>query len=312
MELSNKGLIEGHIVGFYIGGNLIAASLTKDFKRSMATRSVNNDDTGDDEVVAPGRRNTSLSGRSHFQFDANYGYRDLHDAINARTEIVAKVATGLVGDFVYSVKGYLTQLDATFPDHENAEYDWAFQSNNQVEESQTLLLVNYSAGQVTLSVTLPAGQSVELYWGDGTSVPLSPGVNNVSSDYSEEGKYHISVSGDYLEITAITAEVAAGGSTITGDISRWITLIDLTTMDLSGNDLSFGDDAPWLLHDHDIDLSSCGLTSVEIDNILIALSGGDFSTRLINVAGSNEARTSASDAAIILLETAGNTVMVNE
>jgi hypothetical protein len=138
MAIVTLGTFEGHKVGFYANGTLIAACLTKDFKRSMATRSINNDQSGDDEAVAPGRRNTSLSGRSHFEFDSNYGYRDLHTILNNRTKITVKVSTGLIGDFEYTFDGYLTQLDASFPDHENAEYDWAVAATTGVTESEII------------------------------------------------------------------------------------------------------------------------------------------------------------------------------
>jgi hypothetical protein len=129
-----------------------------------------------------------------------------------------------------------------------------------------------------------------------------------------------------LTSSAVTGDVSAWsvkddftyldlhGNNLTGDISALITMTSLTYLDLSDNGvMSFDSSTAWAGHDHDCNFSDAFIVvdSTSVDNALIALSGGDFSGRTINLGGSNPARTSASDAALAILE-ANNTVIVNE
>ena len=136
MAIATTGIVEGHKMGIYIGGSLIAATLTKSVKQSRATRSINNDDSGDSEKIAMGRIKTVVSGRSHWEFDATYGYRDLFAAMKAGTLLTVVSGTDEVGDYEYSGTGYLTQLDATHPDHENSEYDWTIEISGDWTETE--------------------------------------------------------------------------------------------------------------------------------------------------------------------------------
>lgn len=129
------GIVEGTVMGVYIGDTLIAAALSKGFDMSLDMRDANNADTGNAKSKLPGRYGGSISGRSHFEFSAGYGYRDLFSAMKNRTKLTVLLSNDNAGDFEYDGEGYVTQLKATFPDHENSEYDWTIDLTGGIDET---------------------------------------------------------------------------------------------------------------------------------------------------------------------------------
>lgn len=154
--------------------------------------------------------------------------------------------------------------------------------------------------------------------------------------------YATSVSGNISALAALTALTYLGlGSTqVTGDIAVAAGMPLLTTLRLDQNAGVTGDIAsiaprtaltiihlyscpaltyttptalpPW--NGATIWLYSSGLSSTEVDGFLIDLADGcgTTGTRVLKIAGTNAARTSASDAAKAALLAAGWTVEVNE
>ena len=133
--MATTGIVEGHAMGIYIGGTLIAAALSVSFDMNLDMRDANNADTGDAKAKLPGRYGGSVGGRSHFEFSAGYGYRDLHAALKARTKLTVLLTNNETGDYEYDSEGYITQLKATFPDHENSEYDWTIELTGDIDET---------------------------------------------------------------------------------------------------------------------------------------------------------------------------------
>ena len=82
-------------------------------------------------------------------------------------------------------------------------------------------------------------------------------------------------------------------------------------MAANSTSITFDTITAWIGHDYSIDIQDCALTSTMVDNALIAFAGGSFTGNLINVGGTNAARTSASDAALATLLAAGNSVNLN-
>lgn len=133
--MATTGIVEGTAVGIYIGGTLIAAAMAKNLDMNLGLRDANNSDSGDSESKLPGRYNWAVSGRSQFEFDAGYGFRDLYAALTGRTQVAVMVENEVTGDYEYGGNGYVTQLKATFPDHENSEYDWAITGDGDLDET---------------------------------------------------------------------------------------------------------------------------------------------------------------------------------
>lgn len=128
-------MVDGDAVGVYIGGTLIAAALAKNFDMNLDLRDANNADTGNAKAKLPGRYSGSVGGRSHFEFSAGYGYRDLFAALKAGTKLTVLVSNNETGDYEYDGEGYINQLKATFPDHENSEYDWNIELTGDIDET---------------------------------------------------------------------------------------------------------------------------------------------------------------------------------
>lgn len=147
--------------------------------------------------------------------------------------------------------------------------------------------------------------------------------NNVSGDVSSWSAltsatdiriYNTDVSGDISSWSALTSltNVEVSNTSVTGDISSWSTLTSLSQMTLHSTSINFDASTAWTNHNHGIRLDSCGLTSTQVDNALIAFAGGSFANKVIYLAGTNDPRTAASDAALATLLAALNSVEVNE
>lgn len=129
------GTFQGHKMGIYIGGTLVAAANNVNLDMGVNMVDINNADTGDYDVVAPSRRNASASGSCHFQFDAGYGFEDLFNAWKAGTKLSLRFSTENPGDIDYSFDGYIESLKASFPDHANSTYDFTIRACTDVSKA---------------------------------------------------------------------------------------------------------------------------------------------------------------------------------
>jgi len=146
-----------------------------------------------------------------------------------------------------------------------------------------------------------------------------------------------SVSGDVSKFSILTSLVTlkVSSSLVTGNIESWAALLSVATLQAANTSVS-GDisglgvlTAPGLVRFDGADITfdkietfndistaiwinDCGLSSAMVDNALQSFALLPITNCLINVDGTNAARTSASDAAKATLLTAGNTVTVNE
>jgi predicted membrane protein len=106
-----------------------------------------------------------------------------------------------------------------------------------------------------------------------------------------------------------------GGTGVTGDVNYIAECEHLQTVVLGGTAVSYGDlggGKVWDKTDLYLDCSSCGWTSDEVDDCLIDLAVTPIQDSFILIAGTNAARTGASDAAKVILLANGNTVTINE
>jgi len=196
----------------------------------------------------------------------------------------------------------------------------------------SLISCNYTIGDnKDLPINLPVGKTVTFYWGDGQkTVHEGAGeYTKVTAPYTESGDYDITLSGDIYDITEITifgagfygdVSVFAGWtqltylsllqSNMTGDASALKTLTMADLINIYDADISFDSSDAWTGVNCYIEMH-CSWTSTEVDNALIAFSGGDFSGQTISIGDNNAARTSASDSAYNTLIANGNTVTVN-
>lgn len=202
----------------------------------------------------------------------------------------------------------------------------------------TLYLISDQStiSQNTFIFQAPVGESITVDWGDGNSETIEGlGATDIifNSNYTVEGTYNVIISGNVLELTNIKIYNQLN---ISGNVNDWYLLINLTRMicystSLSGDVsnlsslnkldyLTFSstsvtfDNQTTFSNTGTIYLRDCNWTSTMVDNCLISLAASPVQNATINIAGNNAARTSASDAAVAILEDVANnnTLTVNE
>jgi len=125
-----------------------------------------------------------------------------------------------------------------------------------------------------------------------------------------------SVDGDVSGWSALTnlLQLRCNNTSVSGDVSGWDTLTALFIMSARSTSVGFASSTPaWSIATSQIEFRDCGWTSTEVDNALIAFANGPIiNCILVDVSGTNAARTAASDAAKIIILANGNTLLVNE
>lgn len=145
--------------------------------------------------------------------------------------------------------------------------------------------------------------------------------NNFSGDTSSWGNltgltyldcYSNNLSGDITSWSGLTqlTSLRCYSNNFTGDASTWktINIGAASIMIATNNNLSFNSSSPWTGRNFHFYFANNNFTSTDVDNALIALAGGSFTNKSINLGGTNATRTSASDAAIATLLASGNTL----
>jgi len=112
-----------------------------------------------------------------------------------------------------------------------------------------------------------------------------------------------------VNLTNVT--LSANSTRVVGNVSGWYTLTQLTYLNVSSNTLDFDYVTKWPALNLGIycNLSYNVMTSAQVDKVLIAFSSGPFASTTITLDGTNAAPTSASDAAVAILEAAGCTIV---
>lgn len=179
----------------------------------------------------------------------------------------------------------------------------------------SLVYLNLSSTSVSGNISaLSALTSLAYLYLGSTSVSGSISAMSGLTNLVHLHLYSTSVSGDIVNLTGLTSLVYLFISTtaISGDIGDLSVLTSLGYLYLYSTSLSYGSVAlpPWA--GTNIQLQSAGLDSTEVDNFLIDLASGVGANGSLNIAGTNAARTSASDAAKAALLSAGWSVTVNE
>jgi hypothetical protein len=106
------------------------------------------------------------------------------------------------------------------------------------------LTVTFAATQFNFKFKLPSTKSITIFWGDGTSeavVGTDAVLITKTSSYSTAGTYSFYVTGDATELTYIDIQAQAF---VSGDISGWSALTNLTELDCSSTSVS-GDVSVW-------------------------------------------------------------------
>ena len=122
------------------------------------------------------------------------------------------------------------------------------------------------------------------------------------------------VSGDISALSILTSldTLRLDFSLVTGDIGSLATLTGLSRLSLNNTVLEYNSTTLPAWSSATIEIQSCTLTTAEVDNFLIDLAAAGGTNGTLNIAGTNAARSSASDAAKTTLLGNGWTITVNE
>jgi len=190
--------------------------------------------------------------------------------------------------------------------------------------------VNGVSAGATVNFELKAyrGTWIEINWGDGNSETLSntTGLTEVSHTYSSADDYTVRISKAYnleeLRYEQTSQSIAFGLSdlppnltylliTALADAPSGLTYLNITGSNTISDYTSGHVWASSITYLECLPAAGYGLSSTEVDNLLIDLDDSGMSSGTIDISGNNAARTSASDSAVTSLEAEGVTVTTN-
>jgi len=227
----------------------------------------------------------------------------------------------LQGDTANLPKGandYTLQFSAISGDVQNlpdgaSEYNFRFTSVTGDIQNLPIGASTYNFKSTSLIgdiQNLPAGAST--YNFPFTSV--SGDIQNLPTGASTYKFANTSVTGDIQNLPTGASTYTFNGTSVTGDIASYRSL----TSNLSNYFINNSDVSTYSSGSYSVDVTGArirvqelGLSSTEVDNFLIDLEASGASSGTLNIAGTNAARTSSSDAAVSALQSRGWSITVN-
>jgi len=157
---------------------------------------------------------------------------------------------------------------------------------------------------------LPGGASTYNF----LQTSVSGDIQNLPTGASTYKFANTSVTGDIQNLPTGASTYTFNGTSVTGDIASYRSL----TSNLSNYFINNSDVSTYSSGSYSVDVTGArirvqelGLSSTEVDNFLIDLEASGASSGTLNIAGTNAARTSSSDAAVSALQSRGWSITVN-
>ena len=129
------GIINGSIIGIYVGSTKILNGKSISFSIKMATRDTTNSDTSGYKTALGGLLSWDMSGDYLFAEDASYGFDDIFGLITARAAVTVKISSEVVGDKLYTGSAFITSLDREGSTEENVTFKVSFEGTGALTES---------------------------------------------------------------------------------------------------------------------------------------------------------------------------------
>ncbi len=126
-----EGVVNGTLMGIYLGGTKVASLTGNGISISRPTREVANKDSGNWVAKKTTRASWGANGSGHFTFEAG-GYKALRAAIAAGTRLTVLTSTDVAEDQAEQGYGFMTQLDLDFPDAENSTYSFNIDGDGEL------------------------------------------------------------------------------------------------------------------------------------------------------------------------------------
>lgn len=126
------GIMNGTLLGVYVGGTKIAYGTTHTIDFTSATRDTTNKDTAGWSTFAAGLKAATISIEHLLAMDATYGITELFAAFDAGTELVVKFSTDNSGDSEFNGSFVITSLSVNAGNQENTTLSATMQNSTAV------------------------------------------------------------------------------------------------------------------------------------------------------------------------------------
>ena len=125
--MATSGVMNGTLMGIYIGSTLVAHATEGSISLSMDTRDISSKDSAGTRALLEGMKSGSISMSALYAEDAAYGADELYTAMAARTPLAVKFSTEVTGDHFWSASAYLTSLEVSASTEDNVTYSASFE-----------------------------------------------------------------------------------------------------------------------------------------------------------------------------------------
>ena len=125
--MASTSVMNGSLMGVYIGSTLIAHSTEGSISLSMDTRDISSKDSAGSRALLEGMKSGSISVSALYTEDSAYGADELFVAMAARTPLAVKFSTEVSGDHFWSASSYLTSLEVSASTEDNMTYSATFE-----------------------------------------------------------------------------------------------------------------------------------------------------------------------------------------
>ena len=125
--MATAGVMNGTLMGVYIGSTLIAHSTEGSISLSMDTRDISSKDSAGARALLEGMKSGSISVSALYSEDGAYGADELYTAMAARTPLAVKFSTEVSGDHFWSASSYLTSLEVSASTEDNMTFSATFE-----------------------------------------------------------------------------------------------------------------------------------------------------------------------------------------
>jgi predicted secreted protein len=133
--MATTGVINGTLLGVYIGGTLIAKSTSATLNIVHNTRNSSSKDSSGWEEALGAMRSWTVSGDFLDAEDAAYRFDDLFSLVNNRSVVTLKLSSEVSGDKYYSGSAILTSLDREAPMEDNVSGAYSFKGTGPLSEA---------------------------------------------------------------------------------------------------------------------------------------------------------------------------------
>ena len=125
--MPTANIMNGTLLGVYVGTTLVAHATEGSISLSMDTRDISSKDSAGTRALLEGMKSGSISMSALYAEDAAYGADELYTAMAARTPLAVKFSTEVSGDHFWSASAYLTSLEVSASTEDNVTYSASFE-----------------------------------------------------------------------------------------------------------------------------------------------------------------------------------------